>query len=79
MQPDSRFPGSRPQFLGMWNLLMGVGTAIGPLTCGAIAQWRDVDEAALAAAFASAAGAAWYATLGVETLLPEQTATTAMV
>ena len=60
--------GSRPQFLGIWNLLMGVGTAIGPLTCGAIAQWKDVDNASLFAAAISGAGAAWYVAFGAETL-----------
>ena len=65
--------GSRPQFLGMWNLLMGLGTAIGPLAVGAIAQVRNVQVASMAAAIISAIGCAWYIFLGVETL-PEREA-----
>lgn len=65
--------GYRPQFLGMWNLLVGVGTAIGPLTCGAMAQWRDVETASVAAACATGVGAAWYVFVGVETLVVQPT------
>lgn len=61
-------PGARAQFLGMWNLGMGVGTTAGPLVIGAIAQWQDVAVASFAAALVSAAGALWYTLLGVETL-----------
>ena len=52
-----------------WNLLMGVGTAIGPLTCGAVMQWRGVDAASIAAAIAAAFGGAWYLAFGAETLV----------
>ena len=60
--------GARPQFLGMWNLIMGLGTAVGPLVTGAVAQWRNMEVATLLAALITAAGAAWYVALGAETL-----------
>ena len=65
-------PGHRPQFLGMWNLLMGVGSTIGPLWCGLFVQWRSIDTAAWASAIATAVGATWYALLGAETLVRDE-------
>jgi len=61
--------GGRAQFLGMWNLLMGVGTSLGPLLCGAAAQWVDVDFSCLVAAGVTATGGVWYLLVGVETLV----------
>ena len=65
--------GSRPQFLGMWNLIMGLGSAIGPLLIGAIAQVSDSMMASLAAAAITGAGAAWYIVMGLETLPRQET------
>ena len=62
--------GFRPQFLGTWNLLMGVGTAVGPLACGAIAQWLSVGIGALFAAVVAVAGAGWYAVGAEKETLP---------
>lgn len=66
--------GYRPQFLGMWNLLMGVGTAIGPTAVGLIAQVASLEIASLMAGAISLAGAAWYVWLAEETLKPSVTA-----
>ena len=62
--------GFRPQFLGTWNLLMGIGTAVGPLACGAIAQWLSVGIGALFAAVVAVAGAGWYAVGAERETLP---------
>ena len=61
--------GFRPQFLGMWNLLMGVGTAVGPTAVGAIAQLASLEIASLFVGMVSLAGAAWYVWAADETLI----------
>ncbi len=66
--------GRRPQFLGVWNLLMGIGTAAGPAAIGAIAEWRDLATASLAAAAVALGGAAWYLLFDLETLPPPKAA-----
>ena len=60
--------GQRAQFLGMWNMLMGCGTAAGPVLIGAVAQWLSVGAACIVASRVSALGAVWYFLGAVETL-----------
>jgi len=54
-------PGARPQFLGYWNLLMGLGAAVGPLWVGWIAEIASASASCWATALIAAAGSLWYA------------------
>ena len=62
--------GFRPQFLGVWNLLMGVGAAVGPIAVGGIAQVGSLALGCLMAAAVSLFGALWYVLAAEETLPP---------
>jgi len=66
--------GFRPQFLGVWNLLMGVGTAAGPMFVGAVAEWFSLSLGSIAAAAVAIFGALWYAFVAEETLKVEKKA-----
>lgn len=57
------------QFLGTWNLLNGIGGALGPLVVGFVIQWTDTEVAAFGSAFIAAIGAAWYLLGAPETLI----------
>ena len=57
-----------PQFLGNWNLLNGVGGALGPLAVGMVVQWTNTEVAALGSGIIGAAGGLWYVFVAPETL-----------
>ena len=59
---------ARAQFLGIWNLLMGLGQTFGPLALGAISQYTNLDVATVAIGMVLLFGAVWYLVLGDETL-----------
>jgi MFS family permease len=61
--------GLRPQFLGLWNLLLGLGTAVGPAAAGAVAEWFSLPLASIVAAAVALFGAAWYLFVAEETLV----------
>ena len=59
--------GSRAQFLGVWNLLMGLGQTVGPLLVGGISQLLSIDFATAVICLVSTAGGLWYLFVGQET------------
>lgn len=65
--PELRLPHSPPPPPGVFKTVADAGNFAGPLLAGAIAQWRGLDAACLAAAGAGAAGALYYALCGIET------------
>jgi len=57
-----------PQFLGTWNLLNGLGGALGPLMVGLVVQCTNTEVAAFGSAIIAAAGGLWYQFGAPETL-----------